>query len=315
MTVFIGNFYSPNQQYSLLQRRAYDEGPTVKLKYSRAVNTSSIDTRAFDAYRQGVEITLEKHTLGCFKISAGTAGHIVKPLSYGINEYDIVSTGSFVEIDYFDPAKYLLSQEPGSTYAKAITFPIITADSNQAENYVLNGVIEPLTIRPVISFFSIEWPHESHAFRGQLMGGNPNKISLSSDRVLSVDYRPTKLVPLKVLPSSSFDVKAYVNNELYLDAFETTKSGSGDAQQTLGYVHGDLNYIDPYADGVGGVGAYLRGLGVTAESHGQDMVSALTAMSASTENYIPPNKKSATSGFVYNSICGTDSIAFGDMVY
>lgn len=315
MTVFIKNFYSSTQQYQRLNEVAYDEGPIVRSRFA-GINSSSIDTSAFDAFRQGVEITQEKHTLGSFKISAGTAGHIVKPVSYGVNSFDIISTGSFVEVEYFDPVSYLRLQEPGTTYSKVVTFPIITSDSNQAENYVLNGIIEPLSIRPVISFFSIEWPYESRAFRGQLMGGNDNKITFSSDRVLSVDYRPTKLVPLKVLASASIEPRAYVNRALYLDAFETTKSGSSaSAQQTLGYIHDDTNYIDAFKDEVGGIGSYLKNLGITEATHGADMMLVFQSMTGSSENYVPPSKKSATSGFVYDTISGTDSIAFGDMIY
>lgn len=314
MTVFIKNFYSSTQQYEKLNEVAFDEGPIIRSRVV-GINSSSIDTSLFDAFRQGVEITQEKHTLGCFKISAGTPGHIVQPVSFGVNNFDIISTGSFVEIEYFSPVSYLAAQEPGATYARAVTFPIITADSNQVENYVLNGIIEPLTIRPVISFFSIEWPYESHAFRGQLMGGNENKITFSSDRVLTVDYRPTRLAPLKILPSSSIDSRAYVNEELYLDAFESAKEGLSVSQQTVGYINSNFNSIDAFSDEVGGIGSYLKDLGITPATHGADMVLVFQSMTGSSENYVPPSKKSATAGFVYNTINGTDSIAFGDMTY
>ncbi len=314
MAVFIKNFYSSIQQYDALTERAYDEGPRV-YDTSIGVNSSSIDTSLIDVFRQGVEITQEKHTLGSFKITAGTPGHIVKPVCYGINELDIISTGSFIEIDNFNPVKYLRLQEPGADLLRAITFPIITADNNQAENYILNGIIEPLSIRPVISFFSIEYPYESHTFRGSMMAGNIDPWKFSSDRILTIDYVPKKLIQLKNLISGTVLTRGFVNNETYLDAFEVIRSGSSTARQSIGYIDDQVNYIDSFADV--DEKNYLKSLGITVETHGADMVAVFNVMTGSTENYVPPGKKSATTGFVYDNMgyAGTDSIAFGGMTY
>lgn len=314
MAAFLKNFYSSVQQYDVLEERAFVEGPRV---YDTVigVNSSSINTSAIDAFRQGIEITLEKHAIGSFKITAGTPGHIVKPACYGINELDIISTGSFVEVDYFSPVDYLRLQEPGKDLGKVITFPIITADSNQTENYILNGIIEPLTIRPVISFFSIEFPYESHAFRADMMAGNWEHFKFSSDRILTVDYTPKKLVPTKNLASGTVETKAFVNNEQYLDAFEVIRSGSSTARQSIGFLNDQHNYIDSFVDG--DETDYLKNLGITTATHGADMVKVFLTMTGSTDNYVPPGKKSATAGFLYDNIgyAGTDSIAFGGMTY
>lgn len=53
-----------------------------------------------------------------------------------------------------------------------ITFPIITSDNDQIENYIFDGIIEPLTIRARASFFSIDVPFEAHEVKGAVMGGN-----------------------------------------------------------------------------------------------------------------------------------------------
>jgi len=331
MSVFTKNFYSSTQQYGELQLRAFDEGPRI---YSRVIgiNSSSIDTAAIDPFRQGVEITQEKHTVGLIKISAGTAGHIIKPVSYGINELDIISTGSFVEIDYFDPVRYIKVQEPGVNIYDVVTFPIITADSNQQENYILNGVIEPLTIRPVISFFSIEFPFESHAVKGSMMGGNSDVRRFTSDQILTVDYSPKKLTPRRprlivsgtlplptIVEAGSVQQHSYINRAWYLDASEHLLSGSAFAVNSdipplgEGYVNPDLNVIDPYVDSQ----VYLKNFGITVETHGEDMVKVFTRMTGSSDNYVTPGKKSGTAGFVYDNIgsVGTDSIAFGGMTY
>ncbi|NBP57572.1 hypothetical protein EBU71_13750 [bacterium] len=314
MAVFIKNFYSSAQQYDKLFERAFDEGPRI-YDTSIGINSSSIGTSDIDQYRQGVEITQETHTLGMYKISAGTPGHIIKPECYGVNNLEIISTGSFVEIDYFNPVDYLYLQGPGVNFSKAVTFPIITSDANQVENYILNGIIEPLTIRPVISFFSIEFPYESHAFRADMMAGNQEQFKFASDRVLTVDYTPKKLVPLKNLISGTISTRAFVNNEIYLDAFEVIRSGSSVARQNVGYLDYQHNYVDSFNDTT--PVDYLKAIGITEATHGTDMVNVFQVMTGSTDNYIPPGKKSATSGFVYDNIgyAGTDSIAFGGMTY
>jgi hypothetical protein len=314
MSVFIKNFYSSIQQYSKLEERAFDEGPRI-YDTSIGINSSSIATNEIDQYRQGVEITQETYTLGMVKISAGTPGHFVKPVCYGINDLDIISTGSFIEIENFNPVAYLYLQQPGLELKRAITFPIITADSNQAENYNLNGIIEPLSIRPVISFFSIEFPFESHAFRGSMMAGNLDPWKFSSDRILTVDYVPKKLIPIKTLTSDTIETRGFINEEFYLDAFEVIRSGSSVAQQSVGYVSDRVNDFDSFVDSDSR--DYLTLLGITESTHGADMVAVFKLMTGSTGNYVPPGKKSATTGFVYDNIgyAGTDSIAFGGLTY
>lgn len=311
MSVFIKNYYSSVQQYDAIQTRVFDEGPRIYNRYV-GINSSSIDTRSIDVFRQGVEITQEKHTIGSFKISAGTPGHIVRPVAYGVNQLDIISTGSFVEIDNFDPVKYVYAQQPGVDLSTIITFPIVTSDNDQQENTLLNGIIEPLSIRPVISFSSIEFPFESHAFRGDMMAGNIEPFRFGSDRVLTVDYVPRKLVS----DNNSQTRMAFVNNEFYLDAFEIIKSGSSTPRQSIGYYNDESNYVDSFIDS--NKYDYLKNLGLTEEKLGSDMfVLFRDILTGSTDNYVPPGKKSGTAGFVYDNIgyAGTDSIAFGGLTY
>lgn len=311
------------QQYDASNKTAFDEGPLF-IDRSIGINSSSISTADIDAFRQGVEITQEKHTVGLYKISAGTPGHIIRPVSYGVNELDIISTSSFVEIDYFNPVAYLSAMEPGSTLLNVITFPIITSDNNQLENYLLNGVIEPLSIRPIASFYSIEFPIEAKAFRAALQGGNEDLRRFSSDQVLTVDYVPSKLVPEKILASGSLTSslpanRAYENRAWFLDSSKTsltTSSLATSADIPLiddGHVNPDLNVLTPFDD----LTIYLRKLGITAATHGDDMVAVFAVMTGSTGNYVPPGKKSGTAGFAYDNIAsiGTDSIAFGGMTY
>jgi hypothetical protein len=156
------------------------------------------------------------------------------------------------------------------------------------------------------------------------MGGNPDKFGFSSDQVLSVDYVPTKLVPLKDLSSGTFSGyvegnRAYENKAWFLDAHEGKLEGSlsvdspGLPLNGAGYTNGDVNFLSAFNDNK----VYLEELGITVETHGADMVEVFKVMTGSTGNYIPPGKKSATSGFIYDAVgyTGTDSVAFGGMTY
>ena len=292
--VFIKNLYSSQAQYEAIATKWFDEGPAVAVKIV-GVNTSSIDTKSIDQFRQGVEITQNKHTYGLVKILAGTPGHIIKPLCYGINEKTIISEESYVEVQKFDPIEYLEVQEAGLPLEDVFTFPIILNDSDQSQNYDFNGVIEPFSIRPIASFFSTEFPYPHRAFRGSLEGGNNDLFLLSNDQVLTVDYWNTSK-----------------NEAWYLDGFEMFDV-SGSIKSSIGYVNDNLNKIANFDDSK----VYVKTYGINETTSGQDMIDAILAMTSSLDNYIPPGKKSATCGFVFDrpGYAGTDSIAFGGLSY
>ena len=293
MSNYSYNFYSTTQQTTAAQKRWFDEGPFVVVKYA-SINSSSISTSDVDAFRQDVELTQEKHVLGTYKISAGTPGHIVKPVAYGVNNYDIISEISYIDVDKFDPIGYIKQQEIGTSIESVITFPIVIGDSSQQENTNFNGIIEPLSIRPVISFYSIEWPYESHAFRGNLMAGNIHKISQTSDQVLTVD--------------DSFDES---NSSWFLDSF-TLESFDEFPVKREGYLNANQESMKPWDD----TAVYLRRMGIDGAKF-EDFQEIFSEMTGTTGNYIPPLKRSACCGFVYDGIAvqGTDSIAFGGMSY
>ena len=95
-----------------------------------------------DSYRSGVEISNFNHWIaGTVKISAGTPGHLINPLCRGVSEVSIVSKDYYTEIDIFNPIYFIDLQEEDKPIDNMITFPIVTNDSNQLENYILNGII------------------------------------------------------------------------------------------------------------------------------------------------------------------------------
>lgn len=301
MSIFRKNYYSPTQQYEAIRLRSFNEGPENKANIV-SVNTSSINTTEVDPFRQGVEMSLDKHNVGMYKISAGTPGHIVNPNSFGIVNMDIVEANFNKDLDYFDPVHYVKAQVPGVDFSKIFTFPIITSDFDQSENFSLNGIIEPFAIRSVASFFSIEFPFESHSVKGSMMGGNNDPWFRSSDRILTVD----------LLPKKKLNDRTYLNDDVYLDSFSVITASL--PIQPRGYIDLSLNTNTPFVDSQ----VYVKNLGMTVEKNGQDMINVFIATMTSSlgENYITPDKKSASAGFVYdNTSLGTDSIVYGGLTY
>jgi len=336
MSIFQKNFYASVSLYKEEIWKTFSEGPDEVGPVARmgqkvvssnviGINSSSISTSEVDQFRQGVELTQNKHTLGMVKISAGTPGHMVQPLSFGVSNIDLISSEFFKELNTFDPITYLDVMNQSSGFPEDYyTFPIVTGDTNHAENYLMNGIIEPLTIRAIASFFSIEFPFESHAVRGTLMGGNSDLLYGSSDQILTVDYYPKRMANPPAFMSGSVisgsaaaypPYKAFLNEDWYLDAFETLKisTSSISPRQTNAYLDTKLNTQISFDD----TKVYLKELGVSVEKQGNELAMFLLSLTDSTENYIPPGKKSATTGFVFdnNGYAGTDSIAFGGMTF
>lgn len=327
MTLYLKNFYSSFEQYSTLASRAFDEGPILKINLT-GVNSSSINTETFDPFRQGVEITQDKYARnGLYKISAGTAGHIVQPTCYGVNEINIISDSSYVEVDPFNPVTYL-----NLTSSLARDRMIGSEDELLSRNYMYNGVLEPLTIRASEAFISNESPFVMHSVKGEFVGGNSDLSTFAAEQVLTVDYTPKRLVAVNGRAGKVAGNIAYENKAWFLDAANVSNAPPGSGSMTgsikkqlpenggvkyllvdLSGTNRSLNVIDPFEDSK----KYLTSLGITTATHGSDMVLVFSAMTSSSENYVPPGKKSATTGFIYDNIgyAGTDSITFGGMTY
>lgn len=266
----------------------FDEGPRVLPPKELIVNSSSIDTSAFDSYRQGVEITQMKYyDAGLVKILAGEPGHVLRKNRFGMDK-NFRPEATFEELDYFNPVFFLKAQalaEP--LLLNIITFPIITGDNDQIENYIFDGIIEPFPIREVASFFSIEVPFISRTIRGSVMGGNSDQ-TWASDRILTVDYFEPEKEQIEYL-----DLVDIIDGHPLNGFFRFAKSSNR-----------------PFDDS-----RYPRNLPLST-NYPSGMNAALSLMTGSTDNYISFKQRSATSGFTYgNTSIGTDSLSFGGMTY
>jgi hypothetical protein len=279
---------------------------------SRSYLSGSVNV---DAYKTGVEITEIKHWLnGVVKISAGTPGHIIQPIGFGIGEASVqaslnsieeieqesaLSNGAFREIDLFNPVTFVsLQDDDKKSIEELITFPIVTSDNNQLENYILNGIIEPFPIRSVISNFSVNVPFEPHGVRGAYGNGN-SSMHASSDEVLTVDYHDTDKT----------------NDVFFLEEGEPFVLSDGNVSASIGldigYFNIAQNYMLPFEDKV-----LPRGEEIS-NTYTNDLVAVVNRMLRQGEVYVTNKQRASTSGFVYDGSTkiGTDSIAFGGMKY
>ena len=283
----------------------FDEGPAVVtsqvLTSGTFHNTSSIDTAEIDAFRQGVELTQMKYfDAGIAKIHAGEPGHILRRNRYGMDK-NFRNDPRFEELDYFNPKTFLQAQDQVSPlFFNVITFPILTSDNDQIENFLFDGVIEPFTIRARASFFSIDVPFEAHEVKGAVMGGNTD-TTWASDQVQTVYL---------------YDLK---QNLPFLDqyadavAFAEQEAGAGHASSIVGFFRADKPPLAPFSD------VRFPRNAVLSTNYDSSMNAALSLMTGSTEGYInlAIGKRSATAGWDYdtNSGVGTDTLAFGGQVY
>lgn len=100
--------------------------------------TSFIDTKSIDGWRQGVEITLQKHyDAGTVKILAGFPGHIYKQANFGIDLLDDLNhEGVFVDPQTYTYAPDIITKNIHKTHELS---------TNLDGNGSLMSVIEPLT--------------------------------------------------------------------------------------------------------------------------------------------------------------------------
>lgn len=288
------DFFRPD---AISNKLFFDEGPRIprvkpNRSLSRFTNTSSITTIEIDGYRQGVEMTQMKHfDAGLVKIHAGEPGHVLRKNRYGMDK-NTRPESRFEELDYFNPVTFLRAQAIGDPMLlNILTFPIITGDNDQLENFVFDGIIEPFPIREIASFFSIEVPFQARSVRGALMAGNSDQTT-ATDMIVTVDfYEPDK------------------HQIEYVDMVDLIGTSSS-PQQLTGFFKFDKSKRRPFDDA-----RFPRNVPIST-TYPSTMDAALSLMSGSTDNYVSFKQRSSTSGFYYdNTVIGVDSIAFGGMTY
>jgi len=256
----------------------FDEGPDVIVKMATAIVTSSINTTNVDPYRQGTEIRQLKHyDAGIAKIFSGEPGHRLSRLTFGdASNVDDASPWRFVDVDRFDSTLMISSSLTLST--------LIGDNTLLANNHEpLNGAIEPLTIREVAGFFSTEWPVPSHSVKGHFGGGNADH-DLSADKITNVFTIDTSRVMIPFLD----EIKTFANIQIGTEFIN---------EKTAHRPFSDVRYVRNVK---------------TSDPFSSDLISALSPMTGSTDNYVGIDEQTMPAGGLQD---GTDSIAFGGMTY
>jgi len=273
----------------------FDQSTSKKRKSVKQGYLSS----SIDQFRQGIDIRSHNHLVGVFKISGGTAGHLIDPNAYGINDSNRITDGDFFqEINLFNPIEFIDAQGQNKLVEQTITFPIVTSDSNQRENFILNGIIEPFPIRPVISQFSINFPFEPHGVFATFGNGNLF-LRTSSDDVVSI-YNIDEI-------SNRF----FYDSGEFITLVNDDASQSVDAGPSLPYISLDENLILPFKDEILSRGDEFQ----SSRSYESDLLDVIKRMPRQESTYLGSRQKSGKTGFIYsNSLHGVDSISYGDLL-
>lgn len=273
----------------------------VSLSKKSRQNKSGILNTTLENLFQGIDIRNFRQARGLFKITAGTPGHLIEPMTYGLNEsYSLTENDYFQDINLFRPIEFIDAQIKNVPIESVVTFPIVTSDSNQAENYILNGVIEPFPIRSVISYFSINFPFEPHGISVNFINGNPYLRS-STDQI----------EPVQKFNSN------HVNKKIYYDVSEKFSLSNDEGNVTIQigpdmpFMSFDENQLPPFIDEI-----YSRGdVLLSTRAYEPDLLSVINSMKSEDSTYLRMNEFSGRTGFLYdNNSQGVDSIAYGGLV-
>lgn len=196
----------------------------------------------------------------------------------------------FEEIDRFDPVEYLEAQYVAYTMGRSLLWKTVLDDSDSLETSLLDGILEPFAIRILPSFWSHSTPNDVRSLKGALMDGNEDAAT-ASDQVETI-----YVYDVNIEQTPFVDKVLEVDGTILMNSnFRTSRS--------------DLKaFVD------------VRLVGNTTSSLGKrtpTMSAFMSHMTGSTDNYISYRQRSAACGFTYdtNVEVGTDSIAFGGMVY
>lgn len=266
----------------------FNEGPVKPpTNINPEATRAGISTIKIDGYRQGVEITQLRHfDAGYFKIHAGEPGHVLRKNGFGMSKNQIIPDNWYQDLDKFDPIKFIRLQEDVSyLFGEVLTFPIVVDDNENYEGNILDGIIEPLTIRPIVGFYSIDIFYNPHSIKSDMMAGTI-RFDQGACQILQVDYFDSSPGTINFLDQ----VNEY---EMFFN-IKTTKIKPYDELSSTPHIN-----------------SYLLG------KWDISMKTAMLTMTGSTDNYVSLKQRSSTAGWDYdnNTSIGTDSIAFGGLTY
>lgn len=243
----------------------FNESPEVIIK---PVSSSSINTTETDPYRQGVELTQEKHyQAGPVKIHAGEPGHQLRPNTAGEPAAGTLFPDDmfFQEIDMFDPVLYMTNNVDFSFLSQKIAFRASTT----TDGFNYDGIIEPLAIRTVVTFMSVNASLEPHSVHGSVESANFNPF-IHADRIV--------------------DVQKFLEVTVGSFPFEDNTDSMNDMPLNVGYFPMETRRIFPFDDSQLKIGHFSL-------STDDEMRQRVTEMNPGIDNYIPFDCVNPATGF------------------
>lgn len=263
-------------------------------KIQSFIYTGTISTSQFDAFRQGIELTQQRYyDAGTAKIFAGEPGHVINRDYVGdsfiFRDKDIF----FKEIDTFSTNAYINAQDNIDSlniFYSDHTWPVVTNDCDLATLYDFDGIIEPLTIRDVVTFRSNDLLSNIHSVKGNALCGCVDVYGMTSD-------------------VSACDFFKHNNNNSFVDSSNVVELNTYD-------VFVNLNKVStlPFQDVEIQKNIPINEI----DSNIQNVLNTMTSSSFYTNNdYIRYDQISMATGFIYDIVTdvGTDSLAFGGLTY
>ena len=269
--------------------------PFVEAPYVRTTPqpvSGGIDTSAYDQFRQGVSITTDRELMqGMFPkmkvANQRTPTGLQESTVFGQpSKFD--TSKPYEDIEKFNPVQFINAEGSAKIY------PDVGDDSAFIGQDVMDGLIEPLTIRKAAALTTTEGNYYAHRIMGSWQSGNEDSYDASSGQVQVYDYR----TPLKVVP--------------FIDYPEYMGDSVGGSITLPGVISQTRSEIFPFIDRDFRSRIYLDSPGSVMS--GSDMINAVLGLSGSFSIMLGNDMISATAGFIYgNTPYGTDSVAFGGL--
>ncbi len=277
----------------------YDSGFDVVLKAhlndgiveQQASDMFSVNGDNMDPLRQGVSIRTKRQLYSgmmpkFFPDYQRTPNGEQESTNYG-QPTTFNPTLPYVDMQKFNPVTFVSGSD------NPIMYPLVSNVSLLNPNQ-MDGVIEPLTIRKVVSMMSTDGSQDRHRIRGSIQAGDVDARNKSSQLVQVYDYRE----PLVTVP--------FIDAPLYMgDATDGSVILPGiisDAEAILRPFR-DASHEERVLDDVPAI-----------DEDGLMLAALLLMTGSSSQSMLGENQISATAGFIYdNAPLGTDSLAFGGL--
>jgi hypothetical protein len=269
----------------MLKIDPFDEAKDVPKK--NVVTFSGSNLSAVDPYRQGIELqTEEQYYQGLVKIHSGYPEHKLPQVIFGQEDTSVVNENWYQEVDTFSVLPFIEfdTKDPSIAALRPFNGAFTRTSSSIGDRFdeIYDGVLEPLSIRSKLTRLDVV-----HSSKASSIEGNERRQDGSSDSIAIV-----------------YSLINSPNLAAFVDSMKSRGSTA---------FHEDFeplsNILRPWIDERDIVGS------VIAPHADPYMISIILSLNMMRDNLSPPDRKSTTCGFVYDTAAGTDSLSFGGFTH